>query len=229
MTVRGIERLALAAILASACAGDGTGLDQDGNPIGMGGSVTISVSRLSLPVGGSTGLSATVVDDDGNETVDNTVTWSSGNESVVTVSVSGLATGVGAGTATVSATTLGGSRGQVDATVVGSAQFGADVQPIFNGNCAFSGCHAGADPQQGLNLSAGISYDLIVDIASRQLSTMARIQSGGADLSYLVNKIQGTHEAVGGSGAQMPLGGGALAPADIEIIRAWAQAGALNN
>jgi hypothetical protein len=58
---------------------------------------------------------------------------------------------------------------------------------------------------------------------------MARIEPGSADSSYLVNKIQGTHQAVGGSGDQMPLGGGALTPSDIEIIRAWAQAGASNN
>lgn len=224
-----IQKLALAAVLASACAGDGTGLDQDGNPIGVGGTVTISVSRLSLPVGGSTVLMATVEDANGRVSVDRTVAWSSGNASVVSVDVDGRATGVGAGSGRVTATTMAGATGSVDAVVVASAGFAADVQPIFDGNCAFSGCHAGADPQQGLNLSAAVSYDLIVGVASRQLVTMARIEPGSADLSYLVNKIQGTQQAVGGSGDQMPLGGGALTPSDIEIIRAWAQAGASNN
>ena len=229
MTVRVLQKLALAAVLASACAGDGTGLDQDGNPIGMGGTVTISVSRLSLPVGGSTVLIATVEDANGNVIIDNTVTWSSSSASVVSVDVDGRATGVGAGSGQVTATTMAGSTGSVDAVVVASAGYAADVQPIFDGNCAFSGCHAGASPKQGLNLSAGVSYDLIVGVPSNQLATMARIEPGSADLSYLVNKIQGTQQAVGGSGDQMPLGGGALAPSDIEIIRAWAQAGASNN
>ena len=30
-----------------------------------------------------------------------------------------------------------------------------DVQPIFTSNCALSGCHAGTNPQQGMNLSVG--------------------------------------------------------------------------
>jgi hypothetical protein len=221
--------MAFAAAVASACAGDGTGLDQDGNPIGMGGTVTISVSRLSLPVGGSTVLIATVEDANGNVSVDSTVTWSSSNGSVVSVDADGLATGVGAGTARVTATTMDGANGAVDAAIVASAGFAADVQPIFDGSCAFSGCHAAPSPQQGLNLSAGVSYGHIVGVASNQLPTMARIEPDDADLSYLVNKIQGTQQAVGGSGDQMPLGGGTLTSSDIEIIRAWAQAGASNN
>ena len=80
-----------------------------------------------------------------------------------------------------------------------------------------------------MNLSAGVSYDFIVSVPSNQLASMARIEPGSADLSYLVNKIQGTQQAVGGSGNQMPLSGSALAASDIEIIRAWAQAGASNN
>ena len=227
--MRAKEKLALAVILISACAGDGTGLDQDGNPIGMGGTVTISVSRLSLPVGGSTVLVATVEDANGNVSVDSTVAWSSSNVSVVSVDVDGRATGVGAGSAQVAATATMGATGRVDAAVVASADFDADVQPIFNQNCAFSGCHAVPDIKEGLNLSDVVSYGLIVGVASRQLATMARIEPGSADLSYLVNKIQGTQQAAGGSGDQMPRGGGTLAPSDIEIIRAWAQAGAPNN
>ena len=231
MTVRAKIKGAVAGLVAASvvsCAGDGTGLDENGNPLVPGG-VTISVSRLSLPVGGSTMLSATVDDIEGNPVLDPTVTWSSSNESVVTVDDTGLATGVGAGDAVVTATTQEGAEGQVVAAIVASADFAADVQPIFSGNCAFSQCHASPATQEGLNLSAGVAYANIVGVAAQQLATMSRIEPGNADLSYLVNKLQGTQVAVGGSGSQMPLGAGQLDQADIETIRAWAQAGALNN
>ncbi len=35
----------------------------------------------------------------------------------------------------------------------------ADIQPIFNAKCAFSGCHAGTDPKAGLDLS---SYNNVI-------------------------------------------------------------------
>lgn len=104
-----------------------------------------------------------------------------------------------------------------------------DVQPILTANCAFSGCHAGASPAQGMNLSDGQTHANTVDVASNELPSMDRIEPGDPDGSYLVNKIQGTQAAVGGGGGQMPLGGTPLTTEQINTIRAWVEAGAADN
>jgi hypothetical protein len=111
----------------------------------------------------------------------------------------------------------------------GTVSFCADIQPIFTNNCAFSGCHAGASPQLGQNLSPGQAYTSIVDVPSVEAPTLDRVEPANPDSSYLVHKIQGTFASVGGSGDRMPLGQGALPAADIDLIRAWIAAGAPNN
>ncbi len=102
-----------------------------------------------------------------------------------------------------------------------------DVQPIFTSNCALSGCHAGTNPQQGMNLSAGQTFANVVNVPAMELSTMNRVTTDEPDKSYLVHKVQGTHLNVGGSGNQMPLGRSPLTQTDIDLIRAWIEAGAL--
>ncbi len=102
-----------------------------------------------------------------------------------------------------------------------------DVQPIFTSNCALSGCHAGTNPQQGMNLSVGQTFANVVNVQAMELSTMNRVTPDEPDNSYLVHKVQGTHLNVGGSGNQMPLGRSPLSQTDIDLIRAWIEAGAL--
>jgi hypothetical protein len=111
----------------------------------------------------------------------------------------------------------------------GAVSFCRDIQPIFTANCAFSGCHAGASPQLGQNLSAGNAYASIVNVPSQEVPTLDRVEPGNPDASYLVNKIEGTAAAVGGVDTRMPLGQGPLPQADIDLIRAWIAAGAPNN
>ncbi len=103
-----------------------------------------------------------------------------------------------------------------------------DVQPIFTGNCVFSGCHAGSSPEEGMSLGAGQAFSNVVNVAARQLPSMNRVTPNQPDNSYLVHKVQGTHLDVGGSGSQMPEGLSPLSQSDIDLIRAWIQAGALN-
>ncbi len=102
-----------------------------------------------------------------------------------------------------------------------------DVQPIFTSNCALSGCHACTNPQQGMNLSVGQTFANVVNVQAMELSTMNRVTPDEPDNSYLVHKVQGTHLNVGGSGNQMPLGRSPLSQTDIDLIRAWIEAGAL--
>ena len=104
-----------------------------------------------------------------------------------------------------------------------------DVQPIFSGGCAFTGCHAGASPAQGMNLGVGKTFSNVVNVASRELPSMNRVTPNQPDISYLVHKIQGTHVGVGGSGSQMPLGRSPLSRDEIDLIRAWIEGGALPN
>jgi hypothetical protein len=65
-------------------------------------------------------------------------------------------------------------------------------------------------------------------VASNE-SALLRVKAGDPDSSYLVHKIQGTQGTVGGSGGQMPLGRSPLSQDNIDIIRDWIAAGALNN
>jgi hypothetical protein len=123
----------------------------------------------------------------------------------------------------------GTGTGPDNGTNNGTPTLTADVQPILTQNCAVSGCHSGASPAQGMSLVTGQTIANTVDVASNELPTMDRIEPSDPDQSYLVQKLQGTQAAVGGSGAQMPLGGAALSQAEINTIRQWIAAGAVDN
>jgi len=105
------------------------------------------------------------------------------------------------------------------------------VQPIFTGNCTFSGCHIGSSPAEGMSLGAGQTFGSVVNVVARELPSMNRVTPNQPDNSYLVHKIQGTHlnVDVGGSGSRMPLNRSPLSQSDIDLIRAWIQAGAQSN
>ncbi len=135
------------ALLASACAGSGEGLDANGRPIGEGGS--------GPPPGGNVDFA----------TLQNT---------------------------------------------------------IFTPTCAVSGCHAGAAAPLGLRLEAGLSYAMLVNVASVEVPTLLRVAPGDPDASYLVHKIEG-RAAVG---ARMPLGGSPLPQTSIDDVRQWISQGA---
>jgi trimeric autotransporter adhesin len=79
-------------------------------------SVTITPATASVATGGTTQFTATLKDSVGNVLGGRTVTWSSSNSSVASVSATGLATGVASGTATISAST-GGQQGTAQVTV----------------------------------------------------------------------------------------------------------------
>jgi len=72
-------------------------------------SVTVSPASASLLVGATQQFTAVTKDAAGNTLTGRIVTWASGNTAVATVSGSGLATGVAAGPATITATSEGQS------------------------------------------------------------------------------------------------------------------------
>ncbi len=110
----------------------------------------------------------------------------------------------------------------------GDPTFAAAVQPILTRSCAFSGCHAGATPQEGMDLSVGRAYGSLVGVASTQVPRLFRIAAGNPDSSYVVLKLEGAAGSVGGVGTRMPLGG-ELTSAELATIRAWVSAGAADN
>ncbi len=96
---------------------------------------------------------------------------------------------------------------------------------VFNNSCAFSGCHGGAAPAAGQNLSPGRSFANLVNVPSSQNSSFIRVIPGDADNSLLVRKLEGTAPF----GSRMPLGRAPLGSSDIQLIRDWIDAGALDN
>jgi mono/diheme cytochrome c family protein len=103
--------------------------------------------------------------------------------------------------------------------------FRKQVQPIFDANCVV--CHQSGGAQAGLVLEDGKAYANLVEQRSHE-SPMALVKPGSAENSYLLHKINGTQAAAHGDGARMPLGG-QLDSSDIDIVRAWIIAGALDN
>ena len=95
---------------------------------------------------------------------------------------------------------------------------------VFTPSCALSGCHSGASPKVGQDLSAGKAYAQIVNVRSVE-STRLRIAPGDPDASYLISKVRGDATI---TGSRMPLGG--ALPADREkLLVDWVRRGAPND
>ncbi len=111
-------------------------------------SVTVSPATASVPAGQTLQLTATLRDASGNILTGRTVTWTSSNTSVATVSSSGLVTALAAGPATITATSEGQS-GTAAITVTG----GSTVTLVGAGDiasCSSSGDEATATLLDGI-------------------------------------------------------------------------------
>ena len=97
---------------------------------------------------------------------------------------------------------------------------------IFDLNCTFSGCHGGATPQLGQDLTPGQTWANIVNVRSVENAVLNRVTPGDPDNSYLVWKIEGRPEIVG---ERMPRGRDPLPPEAITAIRQWIADGAQDN
>ncbi len=91
-------------------------------------SVVLSPTPLSMSVGQTTQLAATLTDSSGNVLTGRTVTWASSNNASATVSDQGVVTAVAEGTATITATSEGKS-GTAAVTVSNVAVGSVTVQP----------------------------------------------------------------------------------------------------
>lgn len=113
-----------------------------------------------------------------------------------------------------------------------AVSFSNDIQPIFSAQCALSGCHTGRRPAASLALDAAGAYAGLVGSGSGAASSECtspsrmRVAPGAPDSSYLVDKLLGINLC---QGNQMPKIGTYLPSQQIDMIRAWIQAGAANN
>lgn len=116
----------------------------------------------------------------------------------------------------------GGDSG--DPTAPPEAERLSDIQSqVFDPFCA--GHHGPSAMAAGLDLSAGQSFENLVNVLSTQTS-LYRVTPGDAESSYLVHKIEGRE---GIEGRQMPIGGEPLTSEQIAAIRRWIDEGAPNN
>lgn len=113
----------LALFLTACGGGDSTGPGTDNpdpdpptSPDPVPAAVAVSPAADSLGVDDSVQLQATVTDSNGNELTGETVTWSSSNNTVATVSNSGEVTGVSDGSVDITAT-VGSLSGSADVSV----------------------------------------------------------------------------------------------------------------
>jgi hypothetical protein len=132
----------------------------------------------------------------------------------------------GSTTAATASTGETGTMGDASSTGMISADFEADVQPLFNANCT---CHlagpSGLMAAPIMNLNPGNAYDQIVGVASEQVPALRRVEPGDPAMSYLFAKVTDTHLDLGGSGTPMPPGI-VLPDETLAILEAWIAAGA---
>jgi hypothetical protein len=84
--------------------------------------------------------------------------------------------------------------------------YGQNIQPIYDRSCAVAGCHGGAVPAGGLDLTTGHSYGQTVNVPSVQQPQVKRIAPGKPQQSYLVRKIGAAPGTPPISGTLMPQG-----------------------
>jgi len=196
------------------------------------GTIVSPSGNVTIQEGGTVNFEGSAEDPDGDAM---TYLWNFGDGITTTALVPGNHTYTDSGTYTATFTVTD-SNGAADPTPdtriitveSGSAQatFSAVQAQIFNASCAFSGCHGGSSPAQGMNLSEGMAYANIVNVASSEQPSLDRIKPDDPDESYLYLKVTGDSSI---SGSRMPLGGGALSQDLLDLLRDWIERGAPND
>ncbi|MDH3814028.1 MAG: CHRD domain-containing protein [Acidobacteriota bacterium] len=197
------------------------------------GTIVSPSGNETISEGGTVNFEGSAVDPDGDNM---TYLWNFGDGITTTALVPGNHTYSDSGTYTVTFTVTD-SNGASDPTpdtrnitVQGgggeTATFTAVQQQIFNGSCAFSGCHGGSSPAEGMSLASGDSYGDIVNVRSSQMSSLDRIEPSDPNNSYLYLKVTGDSSI---TGSRMPRGGAPLNQDLIDLLRDWIERGAPND
>jgi len=106
-----------------------------------------------------------------------------------------------------------------DGGVVVTSVYVRDIQPIFDANCATSGCHASSSATSGIKMS---SYSEVMASVGTVLGKL--VTANDVTNSSIVTVIEGTSSSV----ARMPFGRSALSSSDITKIKDWINDGAKN-
>lgn len=114
---------------------------------------------------------------------------------------------------------------RVDGAMPDPATLSRIQADVLTANCTFSGCHSGAAPAAGMNLTAGQTFLNTVGVASSEVPALQRVEAGNPDDSYLVQKLEGTAAV----GQRMPAGRAPLSAAQIATVREWISRGAMND
>jgi alpha-tubulin suppressor-like RCC1 family protein len=120
----------LVALVLWGCGGDDAGLGTV-KPVA---SITVTPPTPTVALGGTAQLQATAKDADGAALTDRSMTWSSSDNAVATVSATGMVTGVAAGTSTITATSEGKS-GTAAVTVLTAALGFITVSAGYDHTC----------------------------------------------------------------------------------------------
>jgi hypothetical protein len=129
--------------------------------------------------------------------------------------------GCGSGRTIVSS---GGGNGGGDGTST-QVTLSRDVQPIFEANCIFAGCHGASAPQLEQDLSsAQKTLASVVNVRSVEVDTLMRVKPGDSANSYLFQKISQDSPQVG---TRMPQGFPPLSDTQIQLIQRWIDGGAM--
>ena len=110
--------------------------------------------------------------------------------------------------------------------------FSSIQQQIFStgdssGRPACTNCHNTIGSRfNGLDLSPAVSYNNLVNVASRFKAGATRVIPSDPENSYLIHKLEGRSTI---AGVRMPLNGPYLQPGQILVIRRWIEIGAPNN
>ena len=110
--------------------------------------------------------------------------------------------------------------------------FSSIQQQIFSagdssGRPACTNCHNAIGSRfNGLDLTAAVSYNNLVNVPSRFKAGAVRVIPGDPENSYLIHKLEGRSTI---AGVRMPLNGPYLEAGQILVIRRWIEIGAPNN
>jgi hypothetical protein len=117
---------------------------------------------------------------------------------------------------------------------VGPVSFSRDVSPLIQDSCEGFLCHGSMIPKGGMRMVEGEEYDALVEVESQEAPGVMRVKPGDPDHSYMLAKLLGTQESLGGEGDRMPAGEAIQSPDplpddQINLIRRWIEEGAKRN
>lgn len=117
-----------------------------------------------------------------------------------------------------------GTQGPGGLPVAFEPTFSNIQRNVFDAIC--TECHIGPGAPQGLRLDSSNAYDNLVEVRSQEKPEYFRVAPGDAVHSYLIMKLEGGPDIVGG---QMPLNRPPLTQTTINAIRIWIEQGAPRN